>query len=219
MLQRLEYSRKFYVSEKKNRVSLDNRAKISSENNNPNKEYVRLNRKQICRIEINAAVRMFLIDKDPIPAHLLASAAIEIMVALSDGNPGVGHNDLRSRIKTHNVPKELSDELFQSLQHPYNFLKHGSSDFNIENDFSIEQIAMTIFTSISSYKQLFSDASTEMEVFFGIVKLWRIDWWKGTPEFENIQQEARKLRLFGASYEEVCDFGRDMLQYNYASKG
>lgn len=59
------------------------------------------------------------------------------MVALSDRKPGVGLNDLRTLLKTAAVPSDLSDEIFKSLLHPYNFLKHGSSDFSIENDFSV----------------------------------------------------------------------------------
>lgn len=109
------------------------------------------------------------------------------MVALSGGKPGVGLNDMRALMKMAAVPSDLSDEVFQSLLHPYNFLKPGSSNFSVENDFSVEYIVMTIYTAVHSCRLLFGDLSAEMTVFYGIVQSWRIHWW-------------------------VCDFGRDMLQ-------
>jgi hypothetical protein len=200
------------VPRKRGRKSLDQRAALPVADDAPGVEYLRLSRREICRTEINAAVRLFLIDEDVISAHLLASAATEIMVALSDGKPGVGLNDMRAQMKTAAVPSDLSDELFDSLVHPYNFLKHGSSDFSVENDFSVEYIVMTIYTAIHSYKMLFDDFSAEMTVFYGVVQSWRIHWWEGTPDFEERQQRARKLPLIGASREKVCGFGRHLLQ-------
>jgi len=197
---------------KKVRKSLDQRAALPLANDNPSLEYLRLSRREICRTEINAAVRLFLIDEDPISAHLLASAATEIMVALSNGRPGVGLNDMRALLKTAGVPSDLSDEVFQGLLHPYNFLKHSSSDFNVENDFSIEYIVVTIYSAVHSYRLLFDDLSAEMTVFYGIVQSWRIHWWEGTPGFEEKLRIASQLPLKGVSRKEVCDFGRDMLQ-------
>jgi hypothetical protein len=192
-------------------MSLDQRAALPVADDNPSLEFLRLSRREICRTEINAAVRLFLIDEDPISAHLLASAATEIMVALSGGKSGVGLNDLRAFMKTANIPSDLSDEVFQSLLHPYNFLKHGSSDFSVVNDFSIDSIVITIYSAIHSYKLLFTDLSVEMTVFYGIVMSWRIHWWKDTLEFEEMQQKASQLPLIGFSRAEVCKFGRDML--------
>jgi hypothetical protein len=167
------------VRRKRGRISLDQRAAVPIADDNSDVEYLRLSRREICRTEINAAVRLFLVDEDPISAHLLASAATEIMVALSDGKSGVGLNDMRALMKKAAVSSDLSDEVFQSLLHPYNFLKHGSSDFSVENNFSIEHIVMTIYTAIHSYRVLFGDLSTEMTVFYGIVQSWRIHWWEG----------------------------------------
>lgn len=197
---------------RRDRISLDQRAALPVAHDNPDLEYLRLSRQEICRTEINAAVRLFLIDEDPISAHLLASAATEIMVALSDGKPGVGLNDLRALMEKAAVSSDLSDEVFQSLLHPYNFLKHGSSNFDVENDFSVEYIVITIYTAVHSYRLLFGDLSVEMTVFYDIVQSWRIHWWEGTPGFEEQLQIASKLPLIGVSREKVCDFGRDMLQ-------
>ncbi len=193
-------------------LSLDQRAALRVADDNPDLEYLRLNRREICWTEINAAVRLFLIDEDPISAHLLASAATNIMDALSDGKSGVGLNHMRALMKKAAVPTDLSDEVFQSLLHPYNFLKHGSSNFSVENEFCVEYIVMSIYTAVHSYQLLFGDLSAEMTVFYGIVQSWRIHWWEGTPGFEEKMQIASKLPLIGASREKVCDFGRDMLQ-------
>lgn len=200
------------MSRRKGRLSLDQRAALPVAADNPNVEYLRLSRREICRTEIDAAVRLFLIDEDPISAHLLASAATEIMVALSDGKPGVGLNDMRALIKAATVPSDLSDELFQSLLHPYNFLKHGSSDSSVKNDFSVEYIVMTIYTAIHSYKLMFHDLSVEMRVFYSIVQCWRIHWWDGTPDFGERLKVARKFPLIGVSREEMCQFARRMLE-------
>lgn len=196
---------------KRNRMSLDERAALPITNDNPNLEYLRLSRRKICQTEIDAAVRLFLLDEDPISAHLLASAATEIMVALSNGRPGIGLNDMRALMKLSNVPSDLTDELFHSLLHPYNFLKHSSSDFSVENDFSIEYIMITIYSAVHSYKLLFSDLTVEMNVFYSIFQAARINLWVGTAGYEERLLIAKKLPLVDASYKEICKFGRDMI--------
>jgi hypothetical protein len=158
------------VPRRRGRTSLDQRAALPIADDNPDLEYLRLSRRDICRTEINAAVRLFLVDEDLISAHLLASAATEVMVALSDGRPGVGLNDVRALLRTAAVPSDLSEEVFQSLLHPYNFLKHGSSDFTIENDFSIEYIVMAIYSAVHSYGCCL--AISRPAVFYGIVQSW-----------------------------------------------
>jgi hypothetical protein len=200
------------LSRRKPRMSLDQRAALPVADDNPSLEYLRLSRQEICRTEINAAVRLFLIDEDPISAHLLTSAATEIMVKLSDGSPGVGLNDLRALMKTASITSDLSDEIFQSLLHPYNFLKHSSSDFDVKNDFCIEYIVIMMYSAVHSYRLLFKDISVEMTVFCNIVQAWRIHWWKGKPGYEEKRQIASQLPLIGASREQVCVFGRDMLK-------
>ncbi|MBU8542784.1 MULTISPECIES: hypothetical protein [Roseomonadaceae] len=197
---------------KKRRLSLDQRATLPIADDNPSLEYLRLNRREICRTEINAAIRLFLVDEDPIPAHLLASAATEIMATLSGGKPEVGLNDLRRLLKIADISPELEGEIFEALLHPYNFLKHSSSDINIENSFSIEYITITIYTAVHSYRRLFGDLSDEMMVFYGIIQSWRIHWWKDAPDFEARMRAAEKFPLIGASRQKMCEFGRRMLQ-------
>lgn len=176
-------------------------------------EYLRLNRQEICEREINSAVRLFLIDEDPISAHLLASAANEIMGALSKGQAGVGLNDIRAFMKEAGVNGALQEELFASLQHPYNFLKHGSSDFSVENDFSVDYVVMGLYTAIHSYKILFGNLSPEMKTFYGIVQVWRLQqWWPEDPDFETKLQIAHKTGLIDASREEFCEVGRMALE-------
>ena len=94
----------------------------------------------------------------------------------------------------------------------YAFPAHAAPDFNVENDFSIEYIVVTIYSAVHSYRLLFDDLSAEMTVFYGIVQSWRIHWWEGTPGFEEKLRIASQLPLKGVSRKEVCDFGRDMLQ-------
>lgn len=197
---------------KRNRLSLDERAALPLHNDNPSLEFLRLNRQEICRREIDAAVRLFLIDEDPISAHLLASAAMEIMIALSNGKPGVGMNDLKAFMKTAGVENTLSEEVFHALTHPYNFLKHGSSDFEIENDFSVDFIVMTIYSAIHSFKLLFGEQSAEMMVFYSSAQAWRLHWWEGTPGFEEKLAVAERLPVFNASRAKFCEFGRSMLE-------
>ena len=194
------------------RLTLDQRAALPIAADSPNLEFLRLNRQQICCSEITAAIRLFIIDEDPIPAHLLASAATEIMVALSGGKQGVGLNHVHDAMKENSVRSDLQDELFQSLQHPYNFLKHSSSDLSVINSFSVDYIAMTIYTAIQSYKILFGELQPEMSVFYSMVIAWRTQWWEGAPGHEARQKVAKELPLTGASREQFCKFGRRMLR-------
>lgn len=197
---------------KKERLSLDERASLPLAKDNPNFEYLRFNRQQICKAEITSAVRLFLLDDDLISAHLLASASIEIMGALSNGQDGVGLNDIRAFLKGASISPDLEQEAFNSLMHPYNFLKHSSSNFNIENDFCVEYIVMTIYSAIHSYKILFSDLSFEMKVFYGITQAWRAEWWKESPDFAQRQHAAQQFGLIDASRERFSECGRHLLQ-------
>jgi hypothetical protein len=74
----------------KDKLSLDQRAALPIARDNPSLEYLRLNRQEICRREINAAVRLFLMDEDPISAHLLASAATELWLRSQRESPVSG---------------------------------------------------------------------------------------------------------------------------------
>lgn len=201
------------MGRRKSKLSLDERAALPIAQNNPHIEYVRLNRREICETEINSAVRLFLLDEDPISAHLLASAANEIMGALSQGQAGVGLNDMRALMKEASVAEALQDELFNSLQHPYNFLKHSSSDFSIENDFSVDYIVMGLYTAIHGYKILFGNPTHEMRVFYGLVGAWRLrEWWPEDPDFQEKLQAAHRMGLVDASRREFCEIARRMLQ-------
>lgn len=180
---------------------------------NPQLEYLRLNRQEICEAEINSAIRLFLLDDDPISAHVLASAANEIMGALSKGQTGVGLNDIRAFVKDAGVASELQEELFASLQHPYNFLKHSSSEFSVENDFSLDFIVMGLYTAIHSFKILFGNPSPEMRVFYGMVAAWRLrEWWPDDPHFQEKLETAYRMGLVDVSRREFCEIGRRLLQ-------
>lgn len=205
---------------RKSKFSLDQRAALPLAQDNPSLEYLRLNRQEICETEINSAVRLFLIHEDPISAHLLASAANEIMGALSKGRPEVGVNDIRAFMKEHGVEGGLQEELFASLQHPYNFLKHSSSDFTVENDFSVDYIVMGLYAAIHSYKILFGNPSPEMKAFYGITAAWRLrEWWPEDPDFDVKLQAAYRAGLVGVSREQFCEIGRRVLQTAYDVEG
>lgn len=198
---------------RKSKLSLDERASLPLAEDNPHIEYLRLNRRQICKTEINSAIRLFLFEEDPISAHVLASAANEIMSALSKGTPGVGLNDIRALMKEHAVAADLQEELFSSLQHPYNFLKHSSSNPDVENDFSIEYVVMGLYTAVHSYKILFGKPSPEMKVFYGLVAAWRVrQWWPDDPSFQEKLHAAQKLGVLDASRAEFCQIGRRMVE-------
>jgi hypothetical protein len=193
------------------RASLDEQAKSSSSQNDPKFEYINLNRQEICRLEVNSAIRLFLIHKDPISAHLLACAATEIMTVLSNGNLEVGLNGLRDQLQKSVLPDDDQKEVFDNLLHPYNFLKHSSSDPHVTNRFSVDYIGITVYMAIHSYKVLFGDLSSEMKVFCGIFQVWKSDFWIDTPNYRNIAEVSNKLSLRGASFEEFCNFGQRML--------
>ena len=118
---------------------------------------------------------------------------------------------MRASMKACSLSSDVEEEIFHSLQHSYNFLKHASTDFSVENDFSVEYIVMTIYTSIHSYKELFGALPAEMKVFYGIVQSWRVRWWESTPDYEERLQMAHRMGLVDASREQFCEFGRRLL--------
>lgn len=196
---------------RKSKMSLDERASLPIDLANPGIEYLRMSREQICETEINSAIRLFLFDEDPISAHVLASAATEIMSALSKGQGGVGLNHVRAMLKGAGVNDSLQEELFHSLNHSYNFAKHSSADMSVENSFPVDHIVMTIWTAVHSYKVLFDNISPEMRVFYAIVQSWRVQWWEDEPDFDERLQIAHRFPLVGASRQQFSEFGRELL--------
>lgn len=160
------------MARRKTTMSMDQRAALPLAKENPDIEYLRLNRQEICECEINSSIRLFLIDEDPISAHVLASAATAIMEAVGKGRSDVGLNSVREMLKSAEVPPDLENEVFAGLQHPYNFLKHSSSDLTVENDFSVDYIVMTVYSAAHSYKLLFEKTTAEIRVFNAIVQAW-----------------------------------------------
>ncbi|MGL4094350.1 hypothetical protein [Agrobacterium cavarae] len=199
------------MAPKKSRISLDERAKIDLKAENPELEFITLSRQEICEREINSSIRLVLFDNDLVSAFLLASAATEIMTKLSEGRPGVGFNNLKAMLKRSEIPSDLEDELHHAMQHPFNFLKHSSSDASVTNDFSVEFTFMVIFTSIESYRVLFGTLSEEMTVMWAVITSWRVHWWKGEENFADRLAQAHKIGLVGATRLEAQGHGRDLL--------
>ncbi|QSZ60586.1 hypothetical protein [Rhizobium sp. ZX09] len=207
------------MARRKTPMSMDQRAALPIAEENPGIEYLRLNRQEICEREINSAIRLFLIDEDPISAHVLASAATAIMEILGRGRAGVGLNSVREMLKAAEVPPDLENEAFAGLQHPYNFLKHSSSDLAVGNDFSVDYIVMTIYGAAHSYKLLFETTTTEMRVFNAIVQAWRPQWWSDDPNLDSKIAVARQMGLWGATRHEFCEIGRRYLQREWDQEG
>lgn len=207
------------MARRKMPVSMDQRAALPLAEENPDIEYLRLNRQAICEREINAAIRLFLIDEDPISAHVLASAATHIMEAIGKGRDDVGLNSVRAMLKDAEVPPDLEHEVFAGLLHSYNFLKHSSSDLTVENDFSVDYIVMTIYGAAHSYKLLFETTTAEMRVFNAIVQAWRPQWWQHDPNLDGKIAVARQMGLLGATRLEFCEIGRRYLKREWDQEG
>lgn len=198
---------------------MDQRAALPLAKENPDIEYLRLNRQEICEREINSSIRLFLIDEDPISAHVLASAATAIMEAVGKGRSDVGLNSVREMLKAAEVPPDLENEVFAGLQHPYNFLKHSSCDLTVENDFPVDFIVMTVYGAAHSYKLLFEKTTAEIRVFNAIVQAWRPHWWSHDPNLDGKIAVARQMGLLGATRHEFCEIGRGYLQREWDQEG
>ncbi|MGO8253585.1 hypothetical protein ACC792_21720 [Rhizobium ruizarguesonis] len=207
------------MARRKTTMSLDERAALPIAEENPGIEYLRLNRQEICEREINSAIRLFLVDEDPISAHVLASAATAIMEILGKGRPSVGLNSVRDMLKEAELPPDLENEVFTGLQHPYNFLKHSSADLAVEYDFSVDYILMTVYGAAHSYKLLFETTTAEMRVFTAIVQAWRPQWWSDDPNLDGKVAVARRMGLLGATRHEFCEIGRRYLQREWDRQG
>ncbi|MFM9974813.1 MAG: hypothetical protein ACKVON_09635 [Beijerinckiaceae bacterium] len=181
-------------------------------------EYIAMDRQAVCRTEIDSAIHLFLYRDDLIAAHMLASAALEIMTALSGGDKTVGINRMRALLTEHDVPKDIMDEVFSSLSHPYNFSKHSSSDSSVVNDYPIEQMIMNIYTAIYTYKSMFGEITPEMNTLYGILISWKIHWWEGVPGQDELRRIAERLGLSGKSRAEVQAFGRLLLLQQRAAQ-
>lgn len=197
---------------KKQRMSLDERAALRMSETNPGMEYIALDRRAVCRTEINSAVRAFLYEDDLISAHVLASAALEIMTALSGRNENIGLNQIRTLLSSADVPKEMIDEVLDAMAHPYNFSKHSSSDATVVNDYPVDYMLMTLFSAANTYANIFKEASLEMSVINNIMIAWKIHWWESAPPNETRRVLVEAHNLAGKPRDEVRALGRRLLE-------
>jgi hypothetical protein len=174
----------------------------------PGLGYVVFSRRDVARTEIVQAIRLYL-ERDFISAHLLASAATEILHALrTRAHKTTSLADLETKLRQFMTPAEVA-ETMSFVKLPYNFMKHSGSDPDLQMHFRPGLVEVGVYHAIHDFEAVFADRTPEMLMF----QTWFMARHPGSfihlPA--DAQQKLQDMDLAAASDAEAFAFGRDML--------
>lgn len=128
---------------------------------------LRLTKEQVAERELNAAIRLFFSEGDPVAVHVLARAACDVLTPIGRTR-GLPTSDT----SVANVVKDEYVEAFKELMKaPYNFMKHGArdADATIES-FNPSVNDMHIFFGVADFGIIFNRYSREMVLFLSWIR-------------------------------------------------
>lgn len=118
---------------------------------------ITLTRRDIARGQLESAILLWFLEKDPVAIHVLATAALEVIhgVGSKKGKP--------SLIKS--VSKAFPKSFQKQVAMPQNFFKHATTDPNCVLEFLPEISEYFMFDGVLSYERVFHDLTPLMRTF------------------------------------------------------
>jgi len=114
--------------------------------------------------EINAAIRMFFVEEDPIAIHAVAAGGLQIISDLAH-KKGVSVG-IESFLDA--IVEERRDEFRKIMRKPQNFLKHADQkdDENAILEFNVESVEVFLVLASQAFKDFTGKDTPETRVFF-----------------------------------------------------
>jgi hypothetical protein len=129
----------------------------------PGPDDVVLSLQQACKTEIDGAVDLFIRHQNLAGAHVLASAAHEIIRGVAKREGVLLPNDMPRLLSS--LDKKKLEAVLYALNHPYNALKHTNGDRNSIVHFNPEFFEITLLMACVDYQVLFRDLSVNMMLY------------------------------------------------------
>lgn len=114
--------------------------------------------------EINAAIRMFFIEEDPIAVQAVAAGGLQIISDLaSKKGVSVGIESFLDAII-----EERRDEFRQLMRKPQNFLKHADrkDDENAVLEFNVESVEIYLLLASQAFQTFTGRHTPETRIFY-----------------------------------------------------
>lgn len=113
---------------------------------------------------MDTAIELFLSERDAVSAHVLASAATEVLRGLAKHN---GIESFDAQLEKILVPGKEQDWRAAVNRH-YNFFKHADRDADIGDiDFDPDITGYELLAGLQDYQSLFKIITTPMAIFRG----------------------------------------------------
>ncbi len=122
----------------------------------PNWPRIKISKLEIAQQQLNAAIRGYFLESDPVPTLTLAGAAYEIVKDLA----GSDHKDI-----VLDSPEEIGEGFFEAFRYPYSALKHADRKPDEILEFPTELAELYIYEAVDKYYFLVGKRSLEMFVF------------------------------------------------------
>jgi hypothetical protein len=137
--------------------------------------------------QLDSAIRMWFLDHDPVPIHLLLLPAYDVL------------HDLGK--KSGNAP-DIESIRPQDFRIAYDWLRHASSDLQDFIDFPLRTNEFLLWVCTSSFEKIFGPRTVFMMTFQAYFVLWLM------PENPKFREGAKTFLPKVLSVEEAITFGR-----------
>lgn len=153
----------------------------------PTDEHLQFTRKEVAQSEIESSIRLFFRFEDFVSAHLLASAATEILHQLSSSKIELTSKRALDKLLTDALGRDDAKTARQFLDLPYNFFKHSSPDLERKIHFRPEFTEVIIYSAAVDFRITFGQISPLMAAY--------ISWFMGRhpKSFPALPEEATNL--------------------------
>jgi hypothetical protein len=173
------------------------------------KDELVLDKIDVATRQLNAAIRMFFYEWDPVPLHTVVAAA---------------HNVLRDMAKHQGITRSVKDspliapeartEFLRAVNYPQNFFKHADKDPKGRMAFRYHGNQLFILDSLVLYVALGGDLSREMRVFL----VWFQLRYPNLLSYEPAETDLKTIRDSTTNAHAFLILGRVLLSENQAQQ-
>jgi hypothetical protein len=129
-------------------------------------QIIKVTKMEVARRQIDTAIELYFLEKDPVSIHQLATAAYEV---LSDLNKHRGGAPMLLDFETIDAVVEHghAKRVWSLLRRPKNFIKHADADPDDVLDFRPAADLITLWEASAKYRQMTGEESVQMAAIRG----------------------------------------------------
>jgi hypothetical protein len=123
------------------------------------KRKIKISKLDAARRQLDTAIRLYFMGRDPVSIQTLAAAAFEILKDLDEHGPKTGTFYDRLQVNVKPEYREFVADLFRK---PQNFFKHADRDPHDILEFTLASPEYFLASACEKYKELAVEQSPEM---------------------------------------------------------